>query len=344
MLALRKTGAGFGLDLGEAPEPGAPGPGEVLVRVENVGICGSDVHAYEWTDGYGFMLPHLPLVMGHEFAGEVVAAGPAAGGLSPGRRVAVMPGIPCGRCAACRRSEPRGCTQRATIGLTVHGGFARLARVPAANCLELPEGVDTELGALAEPLAVGCEGVLTAGIGLGEAVLVMGPGTIGQALAFMARAAGATRVIVSGRADGPRFDVLRAMGFGDLVDVADGPLPDQVLALTGGTPVDAVLEATGIPATINDGLRVLRKDGRLVAVGIHAAPLTLALTDFVRMRHRLLASHGAARSTWDRVLALLARQPEAFRPMITHRLPLARGIEGFELARQRAASKVMLQP
>lgn len=344
MLALRKTAAGFGLDLGDAAEPEAPGPGGALVRVEHVGICGSDVHAYEWTEGYGFMVPHLPVVMGHEFAGVVAAVGPGAGALAPGQRVAVMPGIPCGQCAACRRGDPRGCTRRATIGLTVDGGFARHVHVPAANCLPLPDAVDTELGALAEPLAVGCEGVITAGIGLGETVLVMGPGTIGQALAIMARAAGATRVIVSGRADGPRFDVLRALGFEDIVDVAEGPLAAQVLARTGGAPVDAVLEATGIPATIQEGLGVLRKDGRLVAVGIHSAPLTLALTDFVRMRHRLLASHGAARGTWDRVLALLARHPEGFRPMITHRLPLARAIEGFELARQRAASKVMLRP
>lgn len=343
MLTLRKTAPAFGLDLGEAPQPEAPGPGGVLVRVENVGICGSDVHAYEWSEGYGFMAPHLPVVMGHEFAGVVAAIGAGVSTLSPGQRVAVMPAIPCGQCAACLRGDPRGCTRRATIGLTVDGGFARHVGVPAANCLPLPEAVDTELGALAEPLAVGCEGVLTAGIGLGETVLVMGPGTIGQALAIMARAAG-TRVIISGRADTPRFDVLRALGFEEIVDVAEGPLRDQVLALTGGAPVDAVLEATGIPATIQEGLGVLRKDGRLVAVGIHAAPLTLALTDFVRMRHRLLASHGAARGTWDRVLALLARHPEGFRPMITHRLPLARGIEGFELARQRAASKVMLQP
>lgn len=343
MLSLRKTAAGFGLDLSDTPEPEAPGPGGVLVRVENVGICGSDVHAYEWSEGYGFMTPHLPVVMGHEFAGVVAAIGPGVSTLVPGQRVAVMPGIPCGKCAACLRGEPRGCTRRATIGLTVDGGFARHVRVPATNCLPLPEAVDTELGALAEPLAVGCEGVLTAGIGLGETVLVMGPGTIGQALAIMARAAGA-RVIISGRADAPRFDVLRALGFEEIVDVAEAPLREQILARTGGAPMDAVLEATGIPATIQEGLGVLRKDGRLVAVGIHAAPLTLALTDFVRMRHRLLASHGAARGTWDRVLALLARHPEGLRPMITHRLPLARGIEGFELARQRAASKVMLQP
>ena len=108
--------------------------------------------------------------------------------------------------------------------------------------------------------------------------------------------------------------------------------------------MDVVLEATGVPQSLNEGMAVLRKGGTIVAAGIHAAPLTLPLTDFVRMRHQLRASHGAGRRTWDRVLAHLCRDPEAFRPMITHRLPLERGLEGFELARQRAASKVILTP
>jgi threonine dehydrogenase-like Zn-dependent dehydrogenase len=175
-------------------------------------------------------------------------------------------------------------------------------------------------------------------------VLVLGPGTIGQAIALFARLAGAARVIVAGRADAPRFEVLRALGFADLVDVAEGPLQEQVLALTGGRAVDVVLEATGVPQSLNEGLGVLKKGGVIVAAGIHAAPLTLALTDFVRMRHQLRASHGAERRTWDRVLAHLGRDPEGFRPMITHRMPLERGLEGFELARQRAASKVILTP
>ncbi len=128
------------------------------------------------------------------------------------------------------------------------------------------------------------------------------------------------------------------------MDVAEAPLADQVRGLTGGAPVDVVLEATGHPPSIVDGLGVLKRGGGLVAAGIHPAPLTLPLTDFVRMRHQLRASHSTSRGAWDKVLAVMGRDPEAFRPMITHRLPLARGLEGFELARQRAASKVMLRP
>ena len=343
MLTLRKTMPVFGLDLAETEEPPAPRAGEVTIRVEAAGVCGSDVHAYEWTEGYGFMVPHLPVVMGHEFAGRIAAAGPGAG-LTEGTPVTALPGITCGTCANCARGDMRNCLRRATIGLTRNGAFGRYVTLPAANCIPLPANVDTELGAMSEPLGVGCEAVLTGGVGLGDIVLVMGPGTIGQAIALFAQMAGASRVLIAGRADGPRFDVLRTLGFTDILDVAEAPLADLVLAATGGRKVDVVIEATGHPPSITDGLGILRTGGVLVVAGIHAAPLSLPLTDFVRARHQLRASHGAGRPTWDRVLSLLARSPERFRPMISHRLPLERGLEGFELARQRVASKVMLAP
>jgi 2-desacetyl-2-hydroxyethyl bacteriochlorophyllide A dehydrogenase len=343
MLALRKAAPGFGLALDDVPEAHPPGPGEVVLEVEAAGICGSDVHAYEWTEGYGFMVPHLPVVMGHEFTGRVLRSGTGSG-FEAGARVCVIPFVSCGACPECRAGDARNCSRRETIGLTREGGFARQVRVPSRCCIALPETVDSEVGALAEPLGVALEAVLTAGVGLGDTVLVLGPGTIGQGIALMARLAGAARVLVAGRADEPRLAVLRALGFDALLDVAEAPLAEQAMALTGGRPVDSVIEATGVPASVNDGLAVLKRGGVLVAAGIHAAPLSLPLTDFVRMRHQLRATHGAARSTWTRVLAHLERDPEAFRPMITHRLPLARGVEGFELARQRAASKVMLAP
>ncbi|MSO76492.1 MAG: sorbitol dehydrogenase [Alphaproteobacteria bacterium] len=343
MLSLRKTKASFGLDFQEVPEPRRPGPGEVTLKVEAVGICGSDVHAYEWTEGFGFMAGRLPVTMGHEFAGRVVARGPDTS-LPDGTRVTVAPFITCGICAACRRDDARNCTRRELIGLTVDGGFAGHVTLPARNCLVLPATLDDELGALTEPLGVGCEAVLVGEVKLGDTVLVMGPGTIGQGIALMARAAGAARVLVAGRGDQPRFDVLGQLGFHEIIDVAEGPLGEQVLARTGGEPVDVVLEATGHPAAIADGMGVLRKGGVIVAVGIHAEQLTFNVTDFVRNRQQLRASHGTSFATFGRVLSLMAREPEAFRAMITHRMPLARGIEGFELARQRAASKVMLRP
>ncbi|MBS7813749.1 zinc-dependent alcohol dehydrogenase [Roseococcus pinisoli] len=343
MLALRKTEAAFGIEALEVPDPGAPAAGEVQIRVEAVGICGSDVHAYEWTDGYQHMVPYLPVTMGHEFAGRVVAVGPGVA-MAEGTRVAVHPRVYSGDGQIAWPGGPRPGVARRSLGLTADGAFARFLNVAAGNALPLPEAVDAELGALVEPLAVAADAVLVGEVGIGDTVLVLGPGTIGQGLALMARAAGAGRVIITGRGDQPRYDVLRQLGFNDIVDVGEGPLVDQVLAITGGKPVDVVLEATGYPPSIIDALQVLKREGVLVAAGIHAAPLNLPLTTFVRNRHQLRASHGSEHRTWERVIALLARDPEGFRPMITHRLPLDRGLEGFELSRQRAASKVMLMP
>lgn len=343
MRAIRKLRPAFGLEAQDEPEPDAPIAGEVIIRVEAVGICGSDVHIYEWTDGYDFMIPHLAVTLGHEFAGHVTAAGPGTT-IDVGARVAVVPTVVCRTCSNCRAGDLQGCSNRRAIGLTRDGGFARFVRVPEANLLQLPTPIDAELGALIEPLSVAADAILVGDVRLGDTVLVLGPGTIGQGIALMARAAGAGRVIVAGRADGPRFDVLNRLGFNDLIDVADASLREQVLGLTDGAPVDVVLEATGHPQSIVDGLGVLKKGGVFVVAGIHPGPLTLPLTVFVRNRHQLRASHSTARRTWDRVTSLMARDPESFRPMITHRMPLERGIDGFELARQRVASKVMLSP
>jgi len=106
MRALRKTQAAFGLEFADLPPPPPPGPGEVVVSVAAVGICGSDVHAYEWTEGYGFMVPHLPLTMGHEFAGTITRNG-IGSGFEEGERVTVIPFVACGACAACRAQRRR---------------------------------------------------------------------------------------------------------------------------------------------------------------------------------------------------------------------------------------------
>lgn len=338
MLALRKTAAAPGLSLEEVPRAHPPAPGDVVVQVAAAGICGSDVHAYEWSGGYAFMASHLPLVMGHEFAGSLIRAGTGTG-FREGDRIACIPFIPCGHCGPCRGGLPRECERRGTVGLTCDGGFAAEVRIPARCAIRLPDAVDMELGALAEPLGVGLEAVLLAEVKPGDRVLVLGPGTIGQALALAARQAGAAEVVVTGRDDAPRFAVLRALGFTRLVDRAVAPLAELV---QGG--FDVVLEATGMPATITEALPLLKGGGVCCVVGIHAGALSLPLTEFVRRRLQLRASHGAARPTWDRVLALLAANPERYRPMITHRLPLGLGLEGFELARQRSASKVILIP
>ena len=342
MLAIRKIAPEPGLTAQNVNAPGPLAAGEVRIDVAAAGICGSDVHIYEWTDGYDWMRKALPVTLGHEFAGIVAEVAPGVTDVVVGQRVTVAPSIPCGACRACRASTPELCTARTALGLTRDGGFAPQVNAPALNCLPIPDHVDMEIAALTEPLAVAARAVETGDVRLGETVVVLGPGTIGQGIALLARAAGA-RVILVGRNDALRFETLLALGFGDLIDVAEQDLPATVRTLTGGK-VDKVFEATGAPSSIRDGLSILRDGGILVTAGIHAKPAEFDITDFVRQKQQIRASHSSARRHWDVVQAIMAANPEQFRPMITHRVGLAETIEGFELAHRRVASKVMVFP
>ncbi|MCI0752209.1 zinc-dependent alcohol dehydrogenase [Teichococcus vastitatis] len=344
MLALRKTRAAPGLELQDVPEPPAPGRGEVLIRVAAAGICGSDLHAWEWTPGYEFMAPHMPMTLGHEFAGEVIAVGPEVDSFTPGDRVTAWPTIGCGECRACREDRRQDCQGRRILGLHCDGGFAPVVIAPASACFRLPEGLDPELAALAEPLSIADRAVETAEIGPGDAVLVLGPGPIGLGIAWMAQHRGA-RVMLAGHRDAPRLDCARRMGIEAVVDLSETALADAVQRRFGDK-ADRVIEATGAVASIMDGLSVLRSSGILVIAGIHSQHLDLPVTTMVRNKHQLRATHDTTRQAWPRVLRLLADPAHgaALSAMVTHRLALRDGPQAFELARSKTAVKILLRP
>jgi threonine dehydrogenase-like Zn-dependent dehydrogenase len=342
MKALQKTRPAFGLELRELPSPGAPGPGEVVVAVGATGVCGTDVHIYEWTPGYEIVTKAMPVTLGHEFAGTVAAVGPGVEGITAGALVAVRPSIVCGRCAACLAGDEDGCTGRVGLGVTRNGGLQPLVTAPAGNCVPVPAGIDVEIAALAEPMTVCAEAVDTGGVRAGDRVLVLGPGNIGQGVALFARAAGAAEVVIVGKDDAPRLECLRGMGFDLTVDVGERA-PDEALAphLARGK-FDVVFEATGVPAIVQPGLNVLRKRGVLVVVGIHPGPASVNLTRLVRDHQQIRGSYRAPVATWARVLRFLAGNVDLARRMISHRLPLERAVEGLELSRTKAASKVLI--
>jgi len=338
MKALRKTRPGAGLALVDTQSPGALVSGEVLVRVLAAGICGSDLHVDDWTSSYRFMAPGLPVTIGHEFVG-VVQHGPLGG-----QRVVVRPSVTCGVCPACVDDQHDACESRTGIGMTRDGGFAAWVRVPQRNCLPVPDGVTDAIAALAEPLSISMQALRMAGDLAGQRVLVMGPGTIGQGIAVLARRAGAAQVVVSGCDDSARLGALRRMGFDALVDVATRPLADATAPWTTSAPFDLVFEATGVPQTITEALPLLRRGGVVVVTGIHARPLLLDLTVLVRRQLQLRGSFRPPESDWPRVLALMTEMGEQIAPMVSHVLPLSRAHEGMALAHGKQASKVLLCP
>ncbi len=343
MRALRKTVPSLGLTFEEVQPPSVTTGTDVLIDVEAVGICGSDVHAFEWTSGYRFLAERLPRTLGHEFSGRIRALGDNVQGLAIGDRVALWPMVPCGHCVSCQWAQPEFCENRSLIGFHHDGGFAEQVVAPAANCFKLPRNIDAEVGALAEPLGVAAHAVEVGRVSIGDTVLVLGAGPIGVGIAWFARRAGATKVILVGRDDAKRLAVAERLGIPHCVDSRDRQLTDVVRDIVGGK-VDVVFEATGVPETIAQALVVLRPGGMLVATGIHARPVEFDLTAFVRAKQQLRAAYDSTRATWHRVLSVLEESSEELRPMITHRLPLKDALEGFELARRRDALKVILTP
>jgi threonine 3-dehydrogenase len=332
------------VELCDVAVPAAPAADEVIVAVGAAGLCGTDVHIYEWTPGYESMAGAMPVTLGHEFAGTIAATGSAVRDLPSGSIVAVRPSVTCGRCAACHAGREDDCTQRSGLGVTRNGGLARYACVPARNCVPVPADVDVHLAALTEPMTVAAEVVDTGGVQPGDRVLVLGPGNIGQGAALFAREAGAAHVVVVGRDDGPRLGVLRKMGFADTVDTADAGLEQALAAYLASGKFDVVIEATGVPSVVQAGLDVLRKHGVLVIAGIHPTPVTFDATRLVRAHQQIRGSYRAPLATWNRVIDFVRRERETMRHMITHTLPLAQALEAFELARTRSASKVLIAP
>ena len=344
MLALQKTTGGAGLELRDVPRPEAPGAGEIQIAIAATGICGTDLSIEKGSAGLAAMMRDaLPVTLGHETVGRVVAIGEAVTGFAPGDAVVVNPAIACDACAACRAGDPVGCLDRQAFGLIRDGAFASVANVDAAYAYHLPDAVPLELGALVEPLSISAYALDVAGFERGNRVVVFGPGPIGQGTAVLARQMGAAEVVVVGFRDAARFATLRALGFESLIDMSEDSAAARLKSLAG-TGFDIAIEAAGAAAVIDQALAVLRPQGVLAMAGMGdtSAPFDLGLV--VRNRLQLRGVSRIPPRIWPGVIALLAADPRAFAPLITHRLPLSEAHQGFALCRAGVSSKVLLIP
>ena len=224
------------------------------------------------------------------------------------------------------------------------GASASLIAVAADDCISLPDSIGPDLGALIEPLTVAHGAVMLSGIGIGERILIMGAGAIAQGAAVFARLLGASQVAVTGFADTSRFSALRSMGFDDLVDRSQQGSFEMLRELAGDEGFDAVIELTGVPSTINEGLGVLKRCGVLVATGIHPHDAAVNVTGLVRREQQIRGNHGNTREGWHEVIRLLEANQSAFLPIITHRYKLEDGIEAFEASYAKVATKTLVYP
>src|SRR5215813_108439 len=205
-----------------------PGPGDVVVRVRNCGICGSDLHWYHDQ----MMIPSV--CPGHEIAGEVADVGSGVTSLKAGDAVALEGIASCGRCRYCATGEYQRCPRIRVVGITIPGGFAEYVKMPAAHCFRVPAGVDFATAALSEPLGVAVHGVRLGGLEIGQRVAVLGAGTIGLMAVVAARAGGAGEIIVTARRPQQKAAAL-ALGADRVVDDAD---PAGIMADAFESPID----------------------------------------------------------------------------------------------------------
>ncbi len=341
MRALVKKSGSPGLVLMEAPTP-EPGPRDVVIRVEKAGVCGTDLHIYEW-DAWAKGRVKPGTVIGHEFMGRVAKIGDAVTSVAVGARVSGEGHIGCGSCYSCRTGDGHICSDLRIIGIDVDGCFADYVKIPEQNVWALPDEVPDDVGAIFDPLGNAVHTVMR-GVVSGRSVLVVGAGAIGLMIVGVARAAGAVDIAAADPNPLKRKLALQ-MGADFVCDPGEPGFEARLRARTrGGRGYDVVLEASGNPRGIQSGISLLRSGGWAALLGIPDREVSLDLARQVVFKG--ITIHGVTGrrmfATWYQVEDLLIHKRLDVRPVITHQLPLAEYERAFELMRSGEAVKVIL--
>lgn len=316
-------------ELVELPEPAEPGPGEVLLKVRSVGICGSDLHWY--LDGrIGFNQCVFPQILGHEPVAEIAAVGPGVPASRVGERVFVEPGISCGHCEYCVGGSPNLCPSSRFLGSSpVRGLFREYGVMPAHNAIPVPQGVSDAVATLAEPLGIILHTMELAELRVGDTVAVLGSGPIGMLCAALAKLSGASKVFVADKV-AHRVSLGLKMGADVGIHTAAEAVCDKILDSTGGRGVDIVLDAAAMTETINWGMKIARRGGKFVLVGLPSEPeLNVDLHTAMNKEIRINTVRRSRHNTGTAMALIQARRiPDV---LITHRLPLERTPEAFDM-------------
>jgi 2-desacetyl-2-hydroxyethyl bacteriochlorophyllide A dehydrogenase len=311
----------------------APGPQDAIVQVEACGICGTDIHVLEGD----FAPTRYPIVPGHEFCGEVVAAGAEVHDLEVGDFVAVDPSLFCGRCYFCRRGRNNLCENWNAIGVgAANGACAELVRVPATNAFALPADMPRRWGSLVEPLSCAVRGFDQINVRLADSYLIYGAGTMGLMLAQLAAHAGASRLDMVDINPG-RFDLALRLGADRVAASAD--------ELEQPRGWDVVIDATGAVPAIEDGLHRVRRGGTFLVFGVAGVDATARFSPF-RVYNDEISIIGsmAVLHSFERARDLLVRGVIDCAAMISHRYPLDAYTDAIDTFRRGEGLKVQVTP
>lgn len=311
----------------EVPVPPSPALGEVKIKVHWCGICGSDLH--EYLAGPIFIPveePHpltgkkAPVILGHEFSGEIAEVGETVTGIEVGDRVTASASRSCGECFWCKRGETIICEMNAATGMMADGAFAEYVNVPAYGIYKLPPKVSYEEAALSEPLAVGVHAMRKSGIRPGDNVVIVGAGTIGLSVLQAARASGARTIFVVEIARA-RKEYARKLGATAVLDPTEVDVPAEMTKATDGVGADLGFECVGDPKTACLTLDSVRRGGKMVVLGVFEKPSEINLNSCVFFEREIIGSLGY-NDEFATVLSYLVDGRLQAKPMISGKIKL----------------------
>jgi L-iditol 2-dehydrogenase len=325
-LVLHKT---RDLRVEDRPKPEA-GPGQVLVRIRAVGLCGSDVHYY--THGrIGDQVVTKPMIVGHEGAGEVAAVGEGVTNLAVGQRIAIEPANSCGRCELCLSGRPNLCQEVIFCATPPYDGLmAEFAVVAHHQCLPIPDAMSFDEAAMLEPLQVGVHATNLMKVRAAETVAVVGVGCIGLGCMEMALLCGAGRMIVTDKLD-YRLALARRLGADESINVATGDPAEAIRALTGGRGADLVFECTNRAAGAPQAYDLAAIGGRVCLVGIPEEDEIVLNTHRPRRKELAVQYIRRSRHAAAQAISLVATKRIDVQSWVTHRVPLAEAVAAFEM-------------
>ena len=338
MRALVKAHPQPGLWLQDVPEP-VPGDGDVLIRVLRTGICGTDLHIQAW-DGWAEKHVTTPLVVGHEFVGEVVATGADVSDIAVGDLVSGEGHVVCGTCRNCRAGRRHMCAHTDSVGVTRAGAFAEYLALPVGNVWKHRPGVDLDGAAVFDPLGNAVHSALTFPV-LGEDVLITGAGTIGLMAAAVVRHAGARYVVVTDLNE-YRLDLARKIGATLAVDVSTGSVSDAQKQLGMQEGFDVGVEMSGTGPALQAMIENMTHGGRIALLGLPSQQFPVDLSTVVLNSLTLRGIYGREMfETWY-AMSVFISQGLDIAPVITHRFAAADFADAFDTARGGRCGKVVL--
>jgi threonine 3-dehydrogenase len=338
MKALVKAKAEPGIWMEDRPVPEI-GPDDVLVKIHKTGICGTDVHIYNWDEWAARTVP-VPMVTGHEYAGEIAAVGPNVSHLQVGQRVSGEGHVVGRQSRAARAGKYHLDPETKGIGVNLPGAFAEYARIPAFNIVPLPDSIDDEIGAILDPLGNAVHTALSFDI-VGEDVLITGAGPIGIMAAAVARHAGARHVVITDL-NAKRLTLAAKVADVVPVNVASQDLHDTMAALGMREGFDVGLEMSGSPAALGQMIDHTVMGGRIALLGIPARPFPFDLGKIVFRMITLKGIYGREMfETWHKMLAMLESGLDV-RKVITGRRPATDYAAAFAEAAAGDAGKIIL--